>query len=383
MKDFKAQFHAENKRFAFIDLFRGLALSGMILVNNPGSWKHRYGALVHADWNGCSFADLLFPFFLFVMGAAMALSTRRYMTDRVKCRQNPYPHVLKRTVVLFSLGLMLNLLSNVLYSGGLDLHHLRIMGVLQRIALSYLLASLVVLNMSVPGIILLCSTVLPAYWLVMTAVTVPGAELLSEQAGPAVLLDRIILGRQHMYLGGAFDPEGILSTVPSVVTVLCGYLSCVWLLSRPFSSRTSFKLSAAGFVMLLSGLFWGRFFPVNKSLWTSSFVLVSGGWAAMIMALCYEVSEVRGWKRAAWPFQVMGRNSLILFAGSGVVSRLIYMLHFKTPRGLQAMSSIVYEHLFLPFLDPSLASVCFSLLYLLLWWIILYLMYCRRWFLTV
>ncbi|MBD2436794.1 acyltransferase family protein [Nostoc sp. FACHB-110] len=368
------------KRLASLDVFRGIAIASMILVNNPGSWDYIYPPLEHAEWHGCTPTDLVFPFFLFIVGVAMPFSFAKYTREN---RPNAavYPRILRRGVILFALGLFLTLFSFTLdwLIKGIppNFSTMRIMGVLQRISLAYVLAALAVLNLSRRWLYIGAAIILIGYWLAMQFIPVPGfgAGNLSSEGNLAGYIDRIILG-QHLYRGGPFDPEGLFSTLPAVVTVVLGYFTGDWLRIQPIKSRTSINLVIFGLIALVVGQIWGFIFPINKQLWTSSYVLFTAGWAILILALCYELIEVRNFKKWGLPLEVMGLNAIFLFVGSGILSRIL----IKTYIGSTTTYTWIYENLFRPWAGALNGSLLFALVMVLLWWIILYVMYRRRWF---
>ncbi|MCC5636554.1 DUF5009 domain-containing protein [Nostoc sp. CHAB 5844] len=370
-------------RLASLDVFRGIAIASMILVNNPGSWDFVYPPLDHAEWHGCTPTDLVFPFFLFIVGVAMPFSFAKYTREN-RPTASFYQRILRRGVILFALGLFLALFSLILdwLIKGIppNFSTLRIMGVLQRISLAYVLTALAVLNLSRRGLWILAVVVLVGYWLAMQFIPVPGfgAGNLSPEGNLGGYIDRIILG-QHLYRSGPFDPEGLFSTLPAVVTVLLGYFTGDWLRTQPIKSRTSVNLVIFGLIAVIIGQLWGFLFPINKQLWTSSYVLFTAGWALLILALCYELIEVRHFKRWGLPLEVMGLNAIFLFVASGVFTRIL----IKTNISSSTTYTWIYEHLFRPWAGALNGSLIFAIVMVLFWWTILYGMYRRRWFFKI
>ncbi len=369
-------------RLQCLDAYRGTAIVGMILVNTPGSWGSIYPMLRHAAWHGCTPADLVFPVFLFIMGTSLALSYAK--KQGTNCRA-----VVQRSIVLFSLGLLLNLLPDLLdwmlYAKPPNLSHLRIMGVLQRIGLVYLMAGVTVHWIPVRGIAAAGLLVLMAYWAAMTLIPLPGhgPGNLTPAGNFASYIDCAVITPKHLYRGGPHDPEGLLSTLPATVTVLAGYCFGRWVQVLPVTSFSSIKIMVMGLLGLACGYIWGIGFPINKALWTSSFVVYTAGWAMCGFALWYEILEVR---RAAWPgmpFSVMGRNAILLYVGSGCAVRLLLAL--RIPAGVESRTvySWIYTHCFASWLEPCNASLAFSLAWIMLWWVPLYLLYRRHRFLTL
>ncbi len=375
-------------RLVSLDVFRGIAIASMILVNNPGSWDHIYPPLEHAEWHGCTPTDLVFPFFLFIVGVAMPFSLAKYTPEN---RPTPqvYTRIIRRGLILFALGLLLTLstmLLDLLFKGiALDFSTIRIMGVLQRIGLAYVIAALAVLKLPQRGLWIFAGVVLMAYWVAMQLIPVPGygAGNLTAEGNLGGYIDSILLGKKHLYKGGPFDPEGLFSTLPSVVTVLIGYFTGLWLKKQPVKNQTSINLSIVGLAFLVIGKLWDFVFPINKALWTSSYVVYTGGWALLVLALCYQLIEVRGLKRWGFPLEVMGLNAIFLFVGSGLLGRLL----MKTPigNGTDAISvkTWIYQNWFSGWAGDLNGSLLFAIANIILWWVILYGMYRRRWFLKI
>ncbi|BBD59803.1 hypothetical protein NIES2109_25940 [Nostoc sp. HK-01] len=370
-------------RLASLDVFRGMAIASMILVNNPGSWDYVYPPLDHAEWHGCTPTDLVFPFFLFIVGVAMPFSFAKY-TPENRPTATVYQRILRRGLILFALGLFLALFSLTLdwLIKGIppNFSTLRIMGVLQRISLAYVFAAIAVLNLSRRWLWILAAVVLIGYWLAMQFIPVPGfgAGNLTPEGNLGGYIDRIILGK-HIYRSGSFDPEGLFSTLPAVVTVFLGYFTGDWLRTQPIKSRTSINLVIFGLIALVIGLLWGFLFPINKQLWTSSYVLFTAGWALLTLALCYELIEVRHFRHWGLPLEVMGLNAIFLFVASGIFTRIL----LKTKIGSSTTYTWIYEHLFRPWAGAFNGSLIFAIVMVLFWWTILYGMYRRHWFFKI
>ncbi|MEC4991502.1 MAG: DUF5009 domain-containing protein [Oscillatoria sp. PMC 1068.18] len=376
-------------RLISLDVFRGLAIAGMILVNNPGSWVTVYPPLLHAEWDGFTPTDLVFPAFLFIVGTAMAFSLKKYSTGD-KPKADAYKQIIRRSLILFALGLFLNassivmdwLLNDTPIS---ELANLRIMGVLQRISVAYFFAGLVILNLRKKWLLLLAAAILLLYWLAMIFVPVPGygAGNLTPEGNLAGYLDRVILGSNHLYKGGPSDPEGLFSSLPAVVTVLLGYFAGEWIRNQPIKSRTSMGLVLLGIGSLILGWVWGFVFPINKQLWASSYVLFSAGWSLLIFAACYELIEVRRIRRWGFPFQVMGLNAIFVFVVSGLVVRLLYKTKIGLGEDAPSTYTWIYETFFQPWAGDFNGSLFFAIASVLFWWLILYLLYRKGWFFKV
>ena len=372
-------------RLTALDVFRGIAIAGMILVNNPGSWESVYPVLLHAEWHGCTPTDLVFPAFLFIAGVAMAFSLMKY-TERPAAEKPPaaklYWRIGRRCGLLFALGLFLNGFSGFLVNGFYDFSTLRIMGVLQRISLAYLLAAVVVLFLPRSRQWLVAGFALLGYWWLLSV----GGDL-SPTGNLGAAFDRAILGSAHLYayppFDGQGDPEGLLSTLPATVTVLLGYFTGQWLRQRQVRSRTSKHLMLLGAAGIASGRLWGLVFPINKQLWTSSYVLLTVGWSLLLLALCYETVEVRGWRRWGWPFEVIGLNAIFVFVASGVLARILLKTHIGSGADAPSTYTWIYQQGFQSWAGALNGSLAFAIATVLFWWTVLYGLYRQRWFLKI
>ncbi len=372
-------------RLGSLDMFRGLAIAGMVLVNNPGSWAHVYPPLLHAEWNGFTPTDLVFPAFLFIVGVAIPFSLARYQADGGGWDSRLYGRILRRTVLLFALGLALNATTSVLqwalHGKAIDWTTLRIMGVLQRIALAYFLAIVLILALSPRGRIVAILAILLGYWAVLAWVPVPGFGPgdLRPDSSLVTYIDRLILTRPHMYRDG-FDPEGLLSTIPAAATVLIGSLAGQWVRRAPPTGGVAASMALAGLALGTLGWLWGLVFPINKSLWTSAYVVYAAGWSLLLLAACYAIVELRRWRRLGWPLQVMGVNAIALFVASGIVARILLVNRVGDGRSLYQW---IYDSLFVPWAGPLNGSLAFALATVLIWWLALYALYRRGWFLRL
>lgn len=376
-------------RLHSLDVFRGIAIASMILVNNPGSWDYVYPPLLHAQWHGFTPTDLVFPAFLFIAGAAMAFSVAKHTKDNQPTIK-AYWRLGRRVAILFALGVLLNGSSIVLDwllkgSPLSELANLRIMGVLQRISLAYLLATLAVLKLSRQGLWVLAAAILLGYWAAMSWIPIPGygAGNLTPEGNLAAYIDRVILGINHIYQQGQFEPEGLFSTLPAVVTVLVGYFTGEWLRTQPIQSRTSLGLALFSFGCLGLGWAWGLLFPINKQLWTSSYVVFTAGWSLLLLACCYHLIEVIGIRRWGLPFEVMGLNAIFVFVVSGFVVRILYRIELATDQQAINLYSWIYKNLFEPWAGSMNGSLLFAIVNVLFWWIILYGMYRQQWLIRV
>ena len=374
------------KRLTSLDVFRGITITGMILVNMAGVSDQVYPPLLHADWNGCTPTDLVFPFFLFIIGVAIAFSFSKYKENKLTLGLGhtvPLGRILRRSAILFALGLLLNGFWNYNWST------IRIMGVLQRISLAYLLATLVILKLPRKGQWAIALLLLLGYWLAMSFIPVPGYGVgnLSRDGNLGAYLDRLIIGTAHLYKGDNFnsmgDPEGLFSTLPAVVSVLLGYFTGDWLRKQPVNSRTSMDLVLVGLSGLVIGEVWGFWFPINKKLWTSSYVVFTAGWALLLLAACYELIEVRGLRRWGKPFEIMGLNAIFAFVASVLMIKILVKTHIGTGEKAPTTYTWIYEHVFVPWAGAMNGSLFFAMVTVLFWWGVLYGMYRQRWFVKI
>lgn len=340
----------------------------MILVNNPGDWGHIYAPLEHAPWHGWTPTDLIFPFFLFIVGVSITFALGNGGGSNVISK------ILKRSLTLFLLGLFLNFFPRF------DLSVVRIPGVLQRIALVYLACSLIFLKTSPRQQLYLLAGILVGYWLLMTVVPVPGVGYanLEPETNLAAWFDRTFITPAHVYKPAkVWDPEGLLSTLPAIGTGLLGLLTGTWLrTNRPAAEKVAW-LFTAGCLTTLAGLIWNGFFPINKALWTSSFVCVAGGLAMLGLALCYWLIDVKNVRRGVLPFVAFGVNAITVFFLSGLIPRIMNLIHVTQADGTElGLKEYLYRTLIAPpFADPINASLAGALTFVLIWFGILWWMY--------
>ena len=349
----------------------------MVLVTNPGNGDHIYAPLKHAVWHGWTPTDLIFPSFIFIVGTSMVLSLHK----RRELGDGPFAllaHVLKRCVLLYGISLLILCIPSLLDGRWPSFATIRIPGVLPRIALCYLVASPVVLFTRPRTWALLAGALLLGYWLAMTQVPVPGhgAGLLdSKEWNLAAYLDRMLLG-QHLGEGGAqpWDPEGILSTVPAIGTTLLGALTGDYLRSRRRAIEKTAGTFVAGAVLLVLGLAWNHVFPINKNLWTSSFVLFCAGFGLETLAFVHFIIDVRGHRAWARPFVIFGANPLAALILSAVGGELLGALHLREP---------LFRTLFASWASPKSASLAFAATIVLLWFGVLTILHRKRLFLRL
>ncbi len=371
-----------SNRLTSLDVFRGITIAGMILVNKISLEDQAYPFLLHADWNGCTFVDLIFPFFLFIMGVAMAFSLRKYQ-EKSNINKSVYQKIMIRCLILFGLGLLLNGFWNY------DLNNIRILGVLQRISLTYLFASLAILNLNKKSILILTGSLLIGYWFIMTYLYVPefGAGNLTRIGNFGAYFDRSIIPSNHLYQGdnynGMGDPEGLFSTLPSLATVLIGYITGNWLQKQQINTKVTTQLIMFGLSSLVIGKLWDFIFPINKKLWTSSYVLFTAGLALIFLAICYELIEVRNIKKWSKPFQILGLNAIFIFVSSVLLIKLLVKINIGNMENELSLYNLIYDNLFLSWLNHANASLLFGLITAIFWTIIAYIFYYKKWFIKI
>jgi predicted acyltransferase len=344
-------------REPWLDVLRGFAVAGMIVVNNPGSWDHVYWPLVHAPWHGWTGADLIFPLFLFIVGVSVSFSfSNREWSSKV----------LRRTVLLYALGVLITAYPSS------DFSTIRLTGVLQRIAACYLLGVIILLALPRPAQMLaFIAALLVAYHLFLIFIAVPGCALgsLSRECNVSGYVDRMILGR---HVGAeSHDPEGLLTTIPALATTLCGLVAGQWLRARRCDRNKLFVLVAAGGCCVTAGVMGHAWLPINKTLWTSTYVLLTAGTSCLALALCYAVIGDKRIEIWALPFHVLGVNALAAFVSSEVLARTMAVQHWWNLPHVDGKAGVdlrtfIYERLFMPFAVPELGSALWAVAYLAL-----------------
>jgi predicted acyltransferase len=366
-------------RLISLDVFRGLTIAGMVLVNNPGSWEHIYWPLEHAEWNGWTPTDLIFPFFLFIVGVAIPLAFGRRVADG-GAHRDLYLKVIRRTLIILALGLFLNAFPHF------DLSTLRIPGVLQRIAVCYLFAALIFLKTKGRTQVAVVLILLLVYWLLMASLSAPGfpAGDLSREGSIASFIDRVVFGSHVWSQGKVYDPEGLLSTMPALATTLLGVLTGQWLRATRSDDEKVSAMFVAGLCCLVIGWAWNAFFPINKSLWTSSYVLFTGGLALQVLAFCYWMIDIKNYRAWAKPFEIFGANAIALFVGTGIMADLMGLIRIPLADGSRpALHTLIYSGLFTWWAPPKVASLAFAVTFILFWLGLMWLLYRRKIFIKV
>ena len=351
----------------------------MILVNNPGSWNHIYAPLDHAKWHGCTPTDLVFPFFLFAVGNALSFVMPRLQEAGAG---DFWKKVLRRSASIFLIGLFLNWLPFFSFNADGELvfrtwSHVRILGVLQRIAICYLFASIIIYYLKERGAFLAALILLLIYWAVCIAF---GDHLdpYSFNGWFGTRIDKAILGENHMYHGEgvAFDPEGLMSTIPAIVQVIFGYMVGNYIIKKGKSYEMVSNLFVAGTILVFTGYCWDMIFPINKKIWTSSYVVYTSGLATIILAVLIHVIEF--WNRRGWWsrfFDVFGKNPLFIFALSAVVVKTYGLFRIQ---GLNSKGQVVYnglgawmyDHLFAPVFGAMNGSLFYAIFHIIIFWLL-------------
>jgi predicted acyltransferase len=412
------------ERLISLDVFRGLTILLMTIVNNPGSWATIYPPLMHSEWHGCTPTDLVFPFFIFIMGVAVSFAMPTKFYDNTT-----FNKILIRSIRIFCLGLflyffgqieifgltgipllssrlaitaligyalmgnfsskvktylafgVLGILLFLAYSGIEAYQNIRIPGVLQRIAIVYFITSLLYLKTNQKTQLLIAVALLLGYWALMSLVPVPGigAPNLDKGTNLAAWVDSILL-EGHMWNGTkTWDPEGILSTIPAIASGIIGLLIGQLLNSPLPKLEITKKMGIIGFLLVVSGLVWNSVFPINKSLWTSSYVLYTSGLGVISLAVLYYIIDIANYKKGMKLFVIFGVNSMIVFFLSGIISKALKMIEFQNPKTISEQINLLdylYSFGIEPhFNNPMNASLVFALLYVLFWAFILWVFY--------
>ena len=364
------------KRLIALDVLRGLTIALMIMVNNPGSWSYVYPPLLHSKWNGCTPTDLVFPFFLFIVGVSMFFSFKKYRDGLTK---NGLLKVLKRFLVIFIIGLFLNAFPKF------DFEHLRYFGVLQRIAIAYAIGAILCMQFNYKQLFTVFVIILVGYWGLLYF---GGSnDVFSLTSNVVRKVDLLLFGENHVYKGFGipFDPEGLLSAIPSVATVILGYFTGKIIENSDKVSTAIKKMIFFGILIAVIGWFWGYLFPINKALWTSSYVLYTGGLAILFLAFLLWIIDVKKMSNWAKPFIHFGTNSLFIFVFSGIYGRvIIYLVKFTNSDGeIETGYSYLYTHVFVPSAGNMNGSLLFAISHIIFFWFLTYILYRKKIFIKI
>jgi predicted acyltransferase len=378
---------AQSGRLLSLDVLRGLTIAFMILVNNNGNEAAAYWPLKHAAWNGFTPTDLVFPTFLFLVGITAVFSTASRLAKGAT-RQSLFLHVLRRSIILYLLGLVVNSFPYF------HLHTMRFYGVLPRIAICYLItASLYLINPGWRSKVALALAALAGYWILMRFVPVPGygipvrdVPLLDRDANLTAWLDRQIFSASHLY-ERTRDPEGILSTIPAVATALLGLLTGIWLRTQRTLATKGVGIATAGLSGVVLGGLWNLSFPINKKLWTSSYVLFAGGLSLLLLALCLLIVDLReksptepDRSRFLKPFFVFGTNAISAYIFSELLQSTLSSIHPQQGLNVQ---QLLYRSILHVAPNPAFASLLYSLGFVGVCWLFATVLYRRRIFIKV
>ncbi|TFH34205.1 MAG: hypothetical protein E4G95_08580 [Bacteroidia bacterium] len=366
----------KNPRLLSLDIFRGITIAFMIIVNNPGSWKYVYPPLRHAAWDGCTPTDLVFPAFLFIVGVSMWFSMRKYGHA---LNRSSLLKILYRTSIIFLAGFLLHLFPFF----GKDLATVRIMGVLQRIALAYGFGALACMLVKKEHLWILLIALLGGYYGIM--LLFGGSDPFSLEGNFSLRVDRLILGEAHLYRGFGipFDPEGLLGTIPAIGTVIIGFLTGGLLGKGKANAVNVLKMVIYGAAAIVAGIIFSKVFPLNKPLWSSSYVLYTGGISMLILAFLYLVIDVLGITFWTGFFRVFGVNALFIYILAGIWVKILLLI--KIGAGAEAVSlySWIYNTLCVPVFGNLNGSLFFAILQVLILWVPAYLLYRKKIFIKV
>lgn len=425
-------------RLVSLDVFRGMTIAGMVLVNNPGSWGAIYSPLKHAEWHGITPTDYIFPFFLFIVGIAIPIALGRRIEEGIT--GEVYWKIFSRAVMIFGLGLFMAafplidlansnlpfsakivimsallatcffwLIGNqklsiilgiftilfpaTLYLLGFTFNFinfgtLRIPGVLQRIAVCYAIVSVIFLHTSWKKQAIIGVALLILYWILMMIVPVPGCEIWTiddKACNLAAYLDRLILTENHIWKSAkVFDPEGILSTIPAIATTISGVLTGTWLKSKRDDFEKCGGILFFGVILCALGYIWQHFFPYNKSLWTSSYVIYTSGLAMCFLGACYWLTDIKNYRKWSKPFVIFGVNALALFIFSGLIARMLGLIKVAGADGNEiALQKWIFDNIFLSIASPINASLMYAVTFILFWLFLMWLLYRRRIFIKL
>lgn len=355
-------------RLMSLDVFRGMTIAFMIIVNTPGTWSHVFAPLRHAKWHGCTPTDLVFPSFLFIAGVAVYYSLKKY---NFEFSGPSLFRILRRVALIFAAGLFLNIFPHF----DRDYSTLRIVGVLQRIALAYGLGAIIVLLVKRNYIWIVTAIILLGYWALLYFLG--GSDPYSLEGNLASRVDAAILGANHLYKGFGipFDPEGLVSTIPAVGTVLLGFMAGNLIGSFGTSWKTVGYLAAIGAALVAAGVVWGEYFPINKPLWTSSYVLYAGGIGMILLSLLFVIIDIWGLQGWTGFFNTFGTNPMFTYLLAGIWTKT--MLAAKI--GEVTLYNWIFTHLCSPlFADQKIASLMFALMQVCIIWAFGYILYRKK-----
>jgi predicted acyltransferase len=369
-------------RLISLDVFRGITIAGMILVNNPGTWSRVYKPLLHSPWNGWTPTDFIFPFFLFIVGVAMSFSLTKRI-ERGDSKSQLYGKIIRRTLIIFAIGFFLNLFPFF------NFKEVRIPGVLQRIALCYFFASVIMVEANKKWQIGWTIILLAIYWILVKLVPVPGygAGILEPQGSLSWYIDSTLLAG-HTWSGApapGFDPEGILSTLPAICTVMFGIFAGDWLRSKREHYEKVSGLFVAGIIGLVLGEILKGWLPINKNLWTSTYSIFMAGMALIFLAMSYWFIDIKGFKSWAKPFIVFGSNAILVYSLSSLIAKTTISIKWLQADGTEIMlKTYLYKNLFASWAGVNeFSSLLYPITYILIWLGIMWILYRKNIFVKI
>jgi predicted acyltransferase len=367
----------QNRRLIALDVFRGLTIALMILVNTPGNRSTTYSLLQHSRWDGCTPTDLVFPFFLFIIGTAMWYSYKKYDFALTK---NLAFKIIKRSFFIYLIGLFLNACS----AFNFDFHSIRIMGVLARIAIGYGIASFIVLSINQKWIKGVAGIILLLYWLIL--LIFGGEAPFSLEGNFVATFDTFLLGANHVPVmrGVSFDQTGLLATFPSIVNILLGFLAGKVLDTYELKTDAVKRLIIIGLIGVVAAKLWDLIFPINKLLWTSSFVLYTSGLASFFLGILYWITDIKGLTKWAKPFQVFGMNSIFIYVLSELlaIAFLIRFFHFADGESA-SIAKLTYNSICLPVAGAFNGSLLYAIGFTFICWFVGWILYKRKIFIKL
>lgn len=366
---------AINTRLSSLDFFRGFTVASMLLVNDPGDWGHIYPPLEHSKWNGCTPTDMVFPSFLFIVGVSIVYAMQSKREDASK-HNALLLSILRRTLIIVALGLAFPLISNF------DFSHLRFPGVLQRIGVVFGITGLLYVKTSKRTQAIVAVVCLVGYYLIMTLVPVPGIGQanLDPATNLGAWVDRVVFTTNHLWNSSkTWDPEGLLGTIPAISTCLIGVLTGTWLKKGSTKNGNQLlQMAGVGVLLITAGLIWNIFFPINKALWSSSFVLYVGGIDIVILSLCYWAIDVKGYKKLTPPFLAFGRNAITTYVLADIIPAILSAIPVSSGGKKTNLWGYLYNHLLVPYLSPVNASLAGAFLMVFIIFIPIWVLYIKK-----
>ena len=378
-----------NKRLVSLDLFRGITIAGMLLVNNPGSWEYLYKPLEHAEWTGWTPTDLVFPFFLFIVGVAIMFSLDKYLQSNQNMFKL-YFRIIRRTVFLFVLGMFLNGFPKF------NLATIRIPGVLQRIAVCYLMSSLIYLilvrrkdnklTLSISGMVWITLGLIGVYYFIMRFIPVPGygtGLINSKEGNLAAYVDRAVFGSHLWQYSKTWDPEGLLSTIPSIATTLTGIICGWWLKKDVDSNKKLAMLFVVGSICIVGGYVLQIISPISKNLWSGTYVIFTTGMALNFLGICYWYTDIKGHTWGSKPFLILGTNAIAVYVLSQLAEILSYEIQFNVKGNMLALKPWLFQYIYSPLFGNFFGSLMSAIAFVITWMLIMYILYKKKIFIKI